>query len=168
MKFGGRTIRSLVDAEDPRQFAPWVRALRNRNGVYLIVQDDQAHYVGVSYSGKLYGTLTRHVQNWSRRGSQAYTGPVFDRFAILVAVEIIDDPQEAQRRERDWIHRFSPLLNRQELPFETKRMRATDVGDAYEGEVIESEADAIAHLTDRAVIEDDMDAAAFFDSLIGA
>ena len=167
MKFGGRTIRSLVDTDDPQRFAPWVRALQGKNGVYLIVQDDQAHYVGVSYSGKLYGTLTRHVQNWSRRGSQAYTGPVFDRFSILVAIEIIDDPQEAQRRERDWIHRFSPLLNRQELPFETKRMRA-EVGDAYEGDVIENEADAMEQLTDGAVIEDDMDAMAFFESLIRA
>src|SRR5947207_2277471 len=124
MKFRGRTVQSLVDPEDPRRFAPWVRALRGKNGVYLIVQDEQAHYVGVSSSFKLYGTLTRHVQSWSRRGSDAYTGPVFDRFAIGVAVEIVDDPQEAQRRERDWIHRFGPLLNRQELPFETKRMQA--------------------------------------------
>jgi hypothetical protein len=164
MKFRGRTLRSLVDPDDPRRFAPWVRALEGKNGVYLVVQDEQAQYVGISYSGKLYGTLTRHVQNWSRRGSQAYTGPVFDRFAILAAVEIIEDPQEAQRRERDWIHRFSPLLNRQELPFETKRMRA-EVGDAYEGDVIEDEADAMKHLTGGAVIEDDMDAMAFFESL---
>jgi hypothetical protein len=167
MKFEGRTVRSLVDPENPRLFAPWVRALRNKNGVYLIVQDEQAQYVGVSYSGKLYGTLTRHVQSWRRGKSDAYTGPVFDRFAILVSVEVIDDPQEAQRRERDWIHRFSPILNRQELPFETKRMRP-EVGDAYEGAVIGDEADAMEYLTDGTIIEDDMDAAAFFDSLIGA
>ncbi len=159
MKFYGRTVRSLVDPDDPRLFASWVRALRGKNGVYLIVQDGQAQYVGVSYSNKLYGTLTRHVQDWNRRRSKAYTGPVFDRSSILVAVEVIDDPKEAQRRERDWIHRFGPLLNRQELPFETKRMRA----DAEA--VIEDEADALEYLADGAVIDDEMDAFAFFDSL---
>lgn len=167
MKFAGRSVRSMVDEENSSQFAPWVRALRNKNGVYLIVQDDVAQYVGVSYSGKLYGTLTRHVQNWSRRRGHAYTGPVFDRLSILVAAEVVDDPKEALRRERAWIHRFQPLLNRQELPFETKRMRE-DVGDAYEGDIIENEADAMEYLGEGAVIEDEMDAAAFFDSLIGA
>lgn len=164
MKFQGRTVRSLVDETDPRRFAPWVRALRDKNGVYLIVQDDVAHYVGVSYSEKLYGTLTRHVQDWNRRKSKAYTGPVFDRFAILVSVEVIDDPAEAQRRERDWIHRFQPLLNRQELPFETKRM-LPDHGDAYEGTAIGSEAEALEALTGQGVIEDEIDAMAFFERL---
>lgn len=164
MKFFGRTLRSIVDAENPSAFAPWVRALQGKNGVYLIVQDGRAQYVGVSYSNKLYGTLTRHVQNWSRRGSKAYTGPVFDRHTILASVEVIDEPSEAQRRERDWIHRFSPLLNRQELPFPTKRM-GESIEHVFEGHAIEDEADAIEHLGGAPVIEDEMDAMSFFESL---
>lgn len=159
MKFHGRTVRSLIDPDSPQHFAPWVRALRGKSGVYLIVQENEAQYVGVSYSSKLYGTLTRHVQDWNRRKSKAYTGPVFDRSSILVAVEVIEDPREAQRREREWIHRFGPILNRQELPFETKRMRA----DA--DTVIEDESDALAYLADGAAIDDEMSAFAFFDSL---
>jgi len=161
MKFGGHPARSVVDARDPAKFAPWVRALQGKHGVYLVAQDDVVQYVGVSWSGKLYGTLTRHFQAWNRRYSNAYTGPVFDRFAVLVAVEVIEDPDEAQRREKEWITRFAPLLNRQEPPWTPKR---SDGGDAFEGEVIEDEADAMAYLSGSEVIEDELDAMAFFES----
>ena len=59
-------FRSVVDRRDILRYAPWVRELKDRNGVYVIrdALDGDVYYVGESHSGRLYSTLTRHFQFW--------------------------------------------------------------------------------------------------------
>jgi hypothetical protein len=46
------------------RYPDWIRALRGKSGVYVIRdrQTGETLYVGESHKGKLYETLTRHVQ----------------------------------------------------------------------------------------------------------
>ncbi len=108
-------LQSVVDESNPKRFAPWVRALYGKNGVYAIFskhgREYSAEYVGVSSAQKLYGTLTRHFQNWDRKKGDQMTGHVFDRNRVWVAVEIIPDQYEALEREQEWIAALEPALN---------------------------------------------------------
>lgn len=108
-------LESVVDEGNPKKFAPWVRALYGKNGVYAIFskkgREFIAEYVGVSSAQKLYGTLTRHFQNWDRNKGDQMTGPVFDRHRVLVAIEIIPNKFEALEREQEWIAALEPVLN---------------------------------------------------------
>lgn len=81
-----------------RGFAPWVRQLRGKTGVYII-RDPKAPvpplYVGMSAqrTGRLYDTLTRHFQQWNKpdeRVRPCRNDPpivaTFDPAAVEVAV----------------------------------------------------------------------------------
>ena len=59
------TYRPLGSSGDP--YPAWVRALKNKAGVYVIRElgGGDIVYVGSS-AGSLYGTLTRHFQTWRR------------------------------------------------------------------------------------------------------
>lgn len=53
------------------RYPDWVRDLDDRSGVYVI-RERGSHgprvvYVGESHADRLYGTLTRHFQTWSRQ-----------------------------------------------------------------------------------------------------
>ena len=104
------TLRSVVDPNDPRRFAPWVRELDGASGVYRIVADGRVLYVGSSVNGNLYGTLTRKMQQWARRQSRASPGHTFDRFNVKADVEITSS-DDARAMEQVWIERFRPELN---------------------------------------------------------
>ena len=83
-------FRSVVDRRDILRYAPWVRELKDRNGVYVIrdALDGDVYYVGESHSGRLYSTLTRHFQFWD-----GYTaGTTYDRDGVEVAVSHLDEP----------------------------------------------------------------------------
>lgn len=108
-------LRSVIDSASPRKFAPWVRALYGKNGVYAIFNKSgtRAEYVGVSTGESLYGTLTRHFQKWERNEGTQYTGPVFNRKKVLVGIEIIPNKTQALAREQELIAALDPRLNRQ-------------------------------------------------------
>jgi len=53
-------------------YPAWVRALDGQSGVYVIREHEargpRIVYVGESGGDRLYSTLTRHFQSWSRKG----------------------------------------------------------------------------------------------------
>lgn len=65
-------------------YPAWVRALDGASGVYVIREfnDDtrawQIVYVGESHRGRLYGTLTRHWQRWTRGTTDEYRHSAHD------------------------------------------------------------------------------------------
>lgn len=97
---GARLVyRSIGASGEP--YPAWVRALRGKSGSYVIkavgLFGSTIVYVGESHSGRLYETMTRHFQGWSRdkgffRGwfvvSENDPGTTYDRAACEVAVRI--------------------------------------------------------------------------------
>lgn len=114
--------RSVVDANDPRKFARWVRELEGASGVYRIVAGGRVLYVGSSVNGNLYGTLTRKVQKWARAQSVASPGHTFDRFDVKAAVEVTES-DVARAMEQIWIEQYKPALNEK---------AAAELADSYE------------------------------------
>lgn len=53
------------------RYPEWVQELRDVSGVYVIrlyqTSSPEIVYVGESHGDRLYGTLTRHFQTWSRQ-----------------------------------------------------------------------------------------------------
>jgi len=89
-------------------FPAWVRELRGKSGVYVI-EDTRAHatlYVGESHTGRLYETLTRHVQRWNLPEAHSYP-----RETVSVAVRIVDDPRDAPALQREYIASYAPRDN---------------------------------------------------------
>lgn len=103
-------FRSVVDRRDILRYAPWVRQLKERNGVYVIrdALDGDVYYVGESHSGRLYSTLTRHFQYWD-----GYTaGTTYDRDGVEVAVSHLDEPsREVIRAQVELIEALAPIDN---------------------------------------------------------
>ena len=103
-------FRSVVDRRDILRYAPWVRELKDRNGVYVIrdALDGDVYYVGESHSGRLYSTLTRHFQYWD-----GYTaGTTYDRDGVQVAVSHLDEPsREVIRAQVELIETLAPVDN---------------------------------------------------------
>src|SRR5215475_8836158 len=96
-------------------YPDWVHALDGKSGVYIIreIQNDATPvtvYVGQSNAGRLYQTLTRHLQTWRRAkkfwtgqytGSQSHDpGLTYDRDRVTVAVRVLPAdralPEEAR------------------------------------------------------------------------
>lgn len=107
-----------------------LRALRGASGCYII-RDRRSRailYVGESHTGRLYGTITRHFQYWSRtkrwwepiygRGDHD-PGVRYERAAVEVCAVVMttgaDDVKAAQRAlitkhaPRDNIYETAPL-----------------------------------------------------------
>lgn len=106
----GLHYRWVFDPDDPTYYAPWVRALKGRNGVYAIrdAETGEVLYVGESHTKRLYATLTRHFQSWD-----GYTaGTTYDRFAVEVATCALDSPRgDVIREQVAVIGRLSPYDN---------------------------------------------------------
>ncbi len=113
------TQRSITDDG----FAPWVRELRGKSGVYAIREhaalSTHVRYVGESHTGTLYKTLTRHFQAWHRakkfwRGQyapdQTDPGHTYERRGIEVAVRVAEYHQ-ALDLQTEWIHILRPSDN---------------------------------------------------------
>ncbi len=108
--------RSVGGRGDP--YPAWVRALRDASGVYVIRQiGGPILYVGSSV-GRLYDTLTRHLQIWRRykgfwRGQFAEgadPGLTYDRGSVEVAIKLTA-PEDAHDEERRLIRRLAPRDN---------------------------------------------------------
>ncbi len=100
-------------------YPDWVRALKDRSGVYII-RDAETHetlYVGSS-TGRLYDTLTRHFQIWRRwKGFWAGQfaeghdpGLTYDRSKVEVAVRLTRADQALDEEAR-LIQRLRPRDN---------------------------------------------------------
>ena len=120
--------------ESGEAYPEWVRALKERAGVYVI-RDIDSHeivYVGSSAT-QLYNTLTRHFQVWRRykgfwRGQYAEghdPGLTYERNSVEVAVRLtspsaaLDEEMRliARLKPRDNVIGQSPIIDIEEVPF---------------------------------------------------
>jgi hypothetical protein len=104
--------RSPARGRGLRGFADWVRALVDENGVYLVreVGSDEVLYIGESHTGRLYDTLTRHLQNWNGFGS----GPSYHPDYVEVAVLVVEDPEDAIALQYELIQEHQPADNQKD------------------------------------------------------
>jgi hypothetical protein len=104
-------------------YPDWLRRLRGASGVYVIRERDRGGdpvivYVGSSSAGRLYETLTRHLQTWRRwkgfwRGQYGEghdPGLTYDRDRVEVAVRVTT-PSRALDEEMRLIRRLRPRDN---------------------------------------------------------
>jgi hypothetical protein len=122
--------RAIGNAGEP--FPAWVRALKNKSGVYAIRTrgwfSTTIVYVGESHTGGLYKTLTRHFQGWHRQKkfwfgqyapAQTDPGHTYDRGDVEIAVRT-SSRDRALSLQADWIARLKPRDNHagvEEVPF---------------------------------------------------
>lgn len=114
-------------------YPEWIRALDGKSGVYVIRElgpdgKPEIVYVGQSSAGRLYDTLTRHLQQWRRwkgfwRGQYGEghdPGLTYDRGRVDVAVRITP-ASRALDEEARLIRRLRPRDNLigqpEEVPF---------------------------------------------------
>ena len=113
----GLAYRPVGDRGEP--YPEWLRRVRGSSGVYVIRErGGPVLYVGQSSAGKLYETLTRHLQQWRRykgfwRGQYAEghdPGLTYDRDSVEVAIRVMS-PSEALDEEARLIRRLKPRDN---------------------------------------------------------
>jgi len=103
------------------RYPAWVRALRGASGVYVIRDRTTSEilYVGDSHAGKLYETLTRHLQRWRRwksywRGQYSQSdhdpGVTYDRDSVEIAARVLS-PEGAIDEEARLIRALKPRDN---------------------------------------------------------
>lgn len=100
-------------------YPDWVRALKDKAGVYVIRDADSAEilYVGSS-AGKLYDTVTRHLQTWRRwkgfwkgqYGEGHDPGLTYPRDSVEVAVRLTS-PTKSLDEEMRMIAKLRPRDN---------------------------------------------------------
>lgn len=112
------------------RYPEWLCALASTSGAYIIRDARTARvlYVGESHTGRLYQTITRHVQAWARLkthwigmlGAQQHDpGTTYARDAVTVEV-ITTPPAEAVRLQGRLIARLKPrdnIIGSAEVPF---------------------------------------------------
>jgi hypothetical protein len=107
-------------------FPAWIRALKGKSGAYSI-RDRRTRtvlYVGESHTGRLYQTLTRHLQQWNGFGS----GPSYGRAGVQVAVRVLDR-QHAEHEQFTLIARLRPRDNQQDGHSLYERRHDDDLSD---------------------------------------
>jgi hypothetical protein len=103
--------RSPVASDDPARYAPWLLALKNQSGAYII-RARRSHrilYVGESHTGRLYMTITRHLRTW--RDAPERVHHTYDRRDIEIAVRPCP-PSAAVTVQNKLIDRLAPRDNR--------------------------------------------------------
>lgn len=107
--------RSTGGYGDP--YPAWVNATRGANGVYAIKHAGELVYVGESHSGKLYETMTRHLQRWSLPDEKVNS---YRRAECEIAIAITS-AAEAPPLQAHWICELQPRDNVyevcEEVPF---------------------------------------------------
>lgn len=119
---GARLVYRPIGASG-EPYPAWVRALRGKSGSYVIkavgLFGSTIVYVGESHSGRLYETMTRHFQGWSRQkgfffgvfvASDNDPGTTYDRAACEVAVRITSTGR-ALDAQADLIRKLKPRDN---------------------------------------------------------
>lgn len=103
------------------RYPDWLQDLRGKSGVYVIRDRRTAEtlYVGESHAGRLYETLTRHLQRWKRwkafwRDQYAESdhdpGVTYDRASVEVAARVLS-PERALDEEARLIRTLKPRDN---------------------------------------------------------
>jgi len=95
--------------KESRAVAEWVKALKNKSGVYIIRERGwlgNVLYAGESHTGRLYSTLLRHFQHWT--GPTA--GPTFAVSKVEVAV-IRTPAEKAIETQNAVIAEYQPEYN---------------------------------------------------------
>lgn len=108
----GFTYRPVGSPGEP--YPQWVRDLKGKSGVYVIREDGETVYVGSSV-GRLYDTLTRHLQTWRRwkgfwkgqYGEGHDPGLTYARDRVEVAMRLTS-PDDALDEEARLIRRLRP------------------------------------------------------------
>jgi len=122
LRNAGLTYRPVGTSGE--RYPAWIRALDGKSGVYVIkeVQRDGSEeivYVGESHTGRLYDTLTRHLQTWKRHkrfwrdqfGGQGHDpGLTYQRHRVKVAARVMS-PERAMSEETRLIRRLRPRDN---------------------------------------------------------
>lgn len=122
LRNAGLVYRPVGASGEP--YPDWVRALDGKSGVYVIreVQRDGSEetvYVGESHTGRLYDTLTRHLQSWRRSkkfwqgqyGGQGHDpGLTYPRHRVRIAARVLS-PARAIAEEARLIARLRPRDN---------------------------------------------------------
>ena len=122
LRNAGLIYRPVGASGEP--YPEWVRALDGKSGVYVIkeIQRDGTEelvYVGESHSGRLYDTLTRHLQTWRRHktfwrgqfGGQVHDpGLTYPRHRVLIAARVMS-PARAIAEETRLIRKLRPRDN---------------------------------------------------------
>lgn len=102
--------RRVLDPKNPRRYAAWLRKLRNKNGAYAFRNEDgEVLYVGESHSKKLYGTITRHFQQWTGPTAGITTSAKY----IECRVKVTRLGRTAVKLQNLWIRRYDPVMNTQ-------------------------------------------------------
>lgn len=119
------TYRPVGAKAEP--YPGWVKDTKGKSGVYVIKQGGKVVYVGESHTGKLYQTMTRHFQTWTRQkkfwagqySSEHDPGVVYPRDAVEVAVRVLPAAQAIDAEEQ-LITKLKPrdnLVGQDEAPF---------------------------------------------------
>jgi hypothetical protein len=105
----------------------WLRDLIGEHGIYIIKEGSTIVYIGESHAGRLYGTITRHFQRWTRskdyhKGQYVEAtndpGLTYDRAACRVAYYVTKTGESAIEMQDRAIAHFEPRDNVQgKLPF---------------------------------------------------
>lgn len=112
----GFVYRAVGSSGEP--YPDWVRALKDKSGVYVIREiGGEIVYVGSS-SGRLYDTLTRHLQTWRRwkgfwkgqYGEGHDPGLTYERGSVEIAIRLTS-PADALDEEMRLIRRLKPRDN---------------------------------------------------------
>jgi hypothetical protein len=113
------TYRPVGSPGEP--YPTWVRELKGKSGAYAIRdrKSGEVLYVGTSYTGNLYETMTRHLQRWKRwkswwsgqYGDQQHDpGTTYERDRVEVAVRVTP-PKRALDEEARLIRTLKPKDN---------------------------------------------------------
>jgi len=100
--------KSVCDAKG--DFLPWLNALRNMSGAYVIRHkaSGKTLYVGDSHTGNLAKTIKRHFYPWRDDPERRHN--VYDRQAIEIAVRLTP-PTTAVGAQDNLIRRLEPRDN---------------------------------------------------------
>ncbi len=92
------------------EFLPWVNALANRSGAYVIRAQSSRRtlYVGESHTGNLAKTVKRHFYPW--RDDPEHRHNVYDRRTVEVAIRLTP-PTTAVGAQDNLIRRLDPRDN---------------------------------------------------------
>lgn len=96
-------------ADSKGRFLPWLKALRNRSGAYVIRSNGgKVLYVGESHTCALAKTIKRHFWDW--RDDPIRRHNTYDRGSVKVAVRLTP-PTTAPGAQDNLILRLGPRDN---------------------------------------------------------
>ena len=96
--------------DDSGEFLPWLNALRNLSGAYVVRSGfwKRTLYVGESHTGNLAKTLKRHFYPWRDHTERRHN--VYERKGVEVAVRVTP-PNSAVGAQNNLIRRLEPRDN---------------------------------------------------------